>query len=163
MIIRHASSNDLKAIAFVESECFPAAEAATEEEFADRLKYYAGHFWLMFDSEKLISFVDGLVTNEADLTDEMYENAEMHDENGEWQMIFGVNTLPSYRGKGYAGELIRIAINEARQQGRKGVVLTCKNAMVPYYTKFGFINEGRTDKSSHGNAEWNQMRLVFEI
>lgn len=37
---------------------------------------------------------------EADLTDDMYKNAQLHDENGEWQMIFGVNTLPSYRRHG---------------------------------------------------------------
>ena len=27
---------------------------------------------------------------EADLTDEMYEKAAMHNEDGAWQMIFGV-------------------------------------------------------------------------
>ncbi len=71
--------------------------AATIEEFSDRIRYYGNHFWLMSDREKLIAFVDGFVTNEPDLTDEMYEKASMHDENGAWQMIFGVNTIPSYR------------------------------------------------------------------
>ena len=51
-------------------------------------------------------FADGFVTDELDLTDEMYTNAAMHDENGAWQMIFGVNTLPDYRKHGYAGKLI---------------------------------------------------------
>ena len=51
-------------------------------------------------------FVDGFVTDELDLTDEMYTNAAMHDENGAWQMIFGVNILPDYRKHGYAGKLI---------------------------------------------------------
>ncbi len=36
-------------------------------------------------------FVDGFVTDEPDLTDEMYENAAMHNENGTWQMIFLVS------------------------------------------------------------------------
>lgn len=27
--------------------------------------------------------------DEADITDEMYERAEMHDEHGAWQMSFG--------------------------------------------------------------------------
>ena len=30
---------------------------------------------------------------EADLTDEMYEKACLHDEKGAWQMIFGVKML----------------------------------------------------------------------
>lgn len=52
-----------------------------------------------------MSFVDGMVTDERDLTDAMYAQAAMHDEKGAWQMIFGVNTLPSCRRHGYAGKL----------------------------------------------------------
>ena len=43
--------SDLKEIARVEAECFPAAEAATEEEFEKRLTFYKDHFWLMFEEE----------------------------------------------------------------------------------------------------------------
>lgn len=160
MLIRNATQEDLDAISQVEAECFPPAEAATKEEFAKRLAYYGSHFWLMFDGDKLIAFVDGFVTDEADLTDEMYEKAEMHRENGDWQMIFGVNTIPAYRKKGYAGELIKRAIADAREHGRKGLVLTCKDRLIPYYAKFGFVNEG-VSESVHGNVVWNQMRLTF--
>ncbi len=161
MIIRTATMDDLEEIAAVEAECFPASEAADIEEFSDRLRYYGNHFWLMFDREKLIAFVDGFVTNEPDLTDEMYEKAGMHDENGDWQMIFGVNTIPSHRRRSFAGQLIQCAIDTARAQGRKGLVLTCKDRLVPYYAKFGFQNEGVSEKSTHGNVTWNQMRLTF--
>ncbi len=161
MDIRYATIEDIKAITAVETECFPPAEAAIEKEFIERVRYYGNHFWLMFEQEKLIAFVDGFVTDEPDLTDEMYENASMHNENGAWQMIFGVNTLPTYRKYGYAGKLIRRAIEDAKQQGRKGLVLTCKDKLVPYYAKFGFQDEGVTDKSTHGNVVWHQMRLTF--
>ena len=161
MIIRKATMNDLDAISEVESECFPAAEAATKEEFRERLESYADHFLLMFDGEKLAAFIDGFVTDEPDLTDEMYENAAMHNESGKWQMIFGVNTLPEYRRRGLAGTLIREMIAEAKRQGRDGLVLTCKDRLVHYYAKFGFLNEGVSEKSTHGGAVWNQMRLTF--
>ena len=160
MLIRTATMKDLEAVAAVEAECFPPAEAATKEAFAKRLEYYGNHFWLMYDGDKLISFVDGFVTDEADLTDEMYEKAELHNEHGAWQMIFGVNTVPSYRKRGCAGELIKRAISDAKAQGRKGLVLTCKDRLIPYYAKFGFVNEG-VSESVHGNAVWNQMRLTF--
>lgn len=160
MLIRTAVKEDIDDITSVESECFPKAEAATKEEFEERLKYYSSHFWLMFDDDKLIAFVDGMVTDCKDLTDEMYEKAEMHDENGSWQMIFGVNTIPDYRRKGYAAQLIERAIADAKKQGRKGLVLTCKDELTAYYSKFGFINEG-VSKSVHGNVKWNQMRLTF--
>ena len=61
-------------------------------------------------------------------------------------MIFGVNTLPEYRKRGYAGELIRRAIADARQQGRKGLVLTCKDRLLAYYAKFGFVDEGVSEE-----------------
>lgn len=161
--IRYATMADLDDIASVESECFPVLEAATKEEFEQRIKYYGNHFWLMFDDDKLIAFVDGFVTDEADLTDDMYENASMHNENGAWQMIFGVNTLPEYRRCGYAKELIKKAILDAGKQNRKGLVLTCKESLVPYYSRFGFVDEGITDKSTHGNVLWHQMRLDFKL
>ena len=161
-IIRTAASADKDIIAAVEAECFPPAEAATAEQFSDRLKHYADHFLLMFEDDRLIAFVDGFVTNGRDLTDEMYENAVMHDENGKWQMLFGVNTIPAYRRQGCAGELIERFIAIAKEQGRMGVVLTCKDRLIRYYEKFGFVNEGLTAKSTHGGAEWYQMRLTFE-
>ena len=161
MDIRYATADDIAAIASVEAECFPASEAATEKEFSERVRYYGNHFWLMHDGGKLIAFVDGFVTDELDLTDEMYEDAAMHNENGAWQMIFGVNTLPGYRKHGYAGELIRCAIKDAKQQGRRGLVLTCKEKLIQYYAEFGFVDEGISDKSTHGNAVWHQMRLSF--
>lgn len=161
MNIKYATNEDIAEIAAVEAECFPPAEAATEKEFVERVKYYGNHFWLMYEAGKLIALLGGFVTDESDLTDEMYKNATMHDENGAWQMIFGVNTLPDYRKHGYAGKLICRAIDEARQQGRKGLVLTCKEKLVPYYAKFGFSDEGVSDKSTHGNVVWHQMRLFF--
>ena len=160
MEIRKGTLKDLEAIAAVEAACFPAAEAATAEEFAGRLQQYGDHFWLLWEGERLLAFVDGFCTDWPDLTDEMYADASLHRENGAWQMIFGVNTIPTCRKKGYAGMLLQCAISDARAQGRKGLVLTCKEALVHYYAKFGFVNEG-VSGSTHGGVVWYQMRLKF--
>ena len=160
MNIRTATLNDLDAVTAVEAACFPAAEAASKEEFAERLRYYGSHFWLMLDGEKLIGFVDGMVTDKADLSDDLYAQASLHDENGAWQMIFGVNTLPEYRRRGVAAALLERAIADAKAQGRKGLVLTCKDKLVHYYAKFGFVSEG-VSESTHGGVVWYQMRLTF--
>ena len=160
MEIRTATFKDLDAVSAVEAACFPAAEAATPAEFAERLRHYGSHFWLMFDSEKLIGFVDGMVTDKADLSDDLYAQASLHNENGAWQMIFGVNTLPEYRRQGVAAALLERAIADAKAQGRKGLVLTCKDKLVHYYAKFGFVSEG-VSESTHGGVVWYQMRLAF--
>lgn len=158
--IRTATPADLDAVSAVEQTCFPPAEAASREAFESRLKYYGNHFWLLFEGQTLVSFVDGFVTDAPNLTDEMYDDAAGHNESGAWQMIFGVNTIPGHRGKGCAGMLIRRAIADARNQGRLGLVLTCKEKLLHYYAAFGFVDEGVCD-STHGGAVWHQMRLTF--
>lgn len=171
MRIRHATLDDAAAIALVEAACFPAAEAADEREVRARLAVYPNHFWLMVDTAadaagaavrdgRLVAFVNGFVTDEADLTDEMYEDASMHDEHGAWQMIFGVDTAPEYRHHGYASMLLRAAIEDARTAGRAGLVLTCKDRLIGFYERLGFVNEG-VSGSTHGDVTWYQMRLRY--
>ena len=161
MNIRTASMADLAAVAAVEGACFPAAEAATEKDFAARLAVYPNHFWLLEEDDgTLVSFVNGLVTDEPLLRDEMYADASLHNEHGAWQMVFGVNTLPQYRRQGLAGQVLERVIADARAQGRKGCVLTCKDKLIHYYEKFGFQNEG-VSASTHGGVVWYDMRLTF--
>lgn len=160
MNIRMATIEDLKAITDVESRCFPAAEAASENDFKKRLTVYPNHFWLLEDDGRLVGFVNGMVTNESILCDKMYEDASLHNENGQWQMIFGVNTIPEYRRQGCAEKIINKVISDAKVQGRKGLVLTCKEKLIHYYAKFGFKNEGISE-STHGGAVWYDMRLTF--
>ena len=160
MHIRTATMADLAAVTAVEAACFPAAEAATEKDFVNRLAVYPNHFWLLEDDGTLISFVNGLVTDEPILRDEMYADASFHNEQGAWQMIFGVNTLPDYRKRGLAGQVLERVIADAKAQGRKGCVLTCKDKLIHYYEKFGFQNEG-VSESVHGGVVWYDMRLTF--
>lgn len=150
----------LDKICYAEAQCFPEGEAAVKEAFKKRLEIYPNYFLLMFDGEKLAGFINGMVTDEYHLKDEMYENAELHNERGKWQMIFGVDTVPEYRRQGIAGKLIKKFIEKAKEEGRKGVVLTCKKELISYYSKFGFVNEG-ISKSVHGGAVWYEMRIVF--
>lgn len=160
MIIRNATIDDLDELFEIEQKCFPQNEAAKKEEIEERLNIYPNHFLLLVEDEKVVSFINGFATNKRDLTDEMYENATLHDETGKWQMIFGVNTLPEYRKNGYAGTLIEKVIENARKENRSGIVLTCKEHLVSFYSKFGFADEGISE-SEHGGEIWNQMRLKF--
>ena len=107
-----------------------------------------------------MSFVNGMATDTPHLEDEMYENASLHNEKGAWQMIFGVDTHPDFRKKGYAGQALMAMIEDARKAGRKGLVLTCKDRLVHYYARFGFVDEGISD-SEHGGVVWHEMRLTF--
>lgn len=160
MIIRTAASRDLDAITQVEALCFPPAEAADRESIRRRLSAFPDRFWLLWEGETLVSFVNGMLTQEPDLADEMYENTSLHDQDGGWQMIFGVDTIPAYRRQGRAETLLHYVIEQCRREHRKGIVLTCKEHLLHYYAKFGFQNEG-ISQSVHGNVQWYQMRLTF--
>ena len=160
MHIRTATMDDLDAVTAVEAAGFPAAEAATRDEFAARLAVYPNHFWLLEEDGRLVSFINGLVSDEPTIRDEMFADAAFHNEHGAWQMVFGVNTLPEYRRRGLAGEVMRQVIADARSQGRKGCVLTCKDRLVHYYETFGYRSEG-VSASTHGGAVWYDMRLTF--
>ena len=162
VILRKAGIADADELALIESTCFPPEQAAGREQFVGRLKTYPEHFLLLCnDDGKIVSFIDGFVTDTPDLTDEMYADHSLHNENGAWQMIFGLNTLPQHRRRGYAGRLLNELISQARSQGRRGAVLTCKEILIPYYEKFGFINEGVSEGSVIGGVKWYQMRRSF--
>lgn len=162
--IRHAAMADLDAIAAVEAASFPPAEACSRASFERRLAAYPDHFWLLEvatpEGPVLASIVNGLVTEQPDLLDAMYDDATMHDPLGAWQMIFGVATAPEFRRRGFAGLLLERAIADAREQGRAGLVLTCKERLLPYYARFGFADEG-VSSSEHGGVSWHQMRLTL--
>ncbi|MGN1410116.1 MAG: GNAT family N-acetyltransferase [Eubacteriales bacterium] len=160
MTIRHAKYSDLDSLSEIEAASYPAAEGASRESISDRLLTFPSHFWLMCEGEKILGFINGMTTDLPDLSDEMYENAGMHDENGRWQMIFSVVTSPEYRGRGVASRLMEQVISDVRGQKRLGIVLTCKEKLIPFYSRFGFASEGLSS-SVHGNAQWYQMRLKF--
>lgn len=160
MEIRKATLSDLDALAALEAECFPAAEAASRASLEKRLQVFADRFWLLTEGDTLVSFVNGMVTSEKDLRDEMYDDAALHDPAGDWQMIFGVDTRPVFQRQGCAGKTLQRAIDDCRREGKKGLVLTCKDRLVHYYAKFGFVSEG-ISQSEHGGVVWYQMRLTF--
>ncbi len=160
MNIRHATMADLKAITEVEAQCFPPAEAADEAAIARRLAVFPDRYWLLEEGDTLVGFVNGMATDLPDLCDEMYENAAMHEPEGAWQMIFGLDTIPARRRQGCAAQLLNRCIEDSRARSCKGLVLTCKDHLVHYYAKFGFVSEG-VSGSTHGGVQWFQMRLTF--
>lgn len=161
MTIRAAQSQDLQAIAALEAACFPPAEAATPQSLEQRLKVFADHFLLLLNEEgELVGFINGMVTDLPDLEDCMYEQAELHNEQGAWQMIFGLDVREQDRCRGYGARLVRAMTEHARSQGRRGLVLTCKEHRLAYYSSLGFVDEGFCG-SVHGGVCWHQMRLIF--
>jgi ATP-binding cassette subfamily B protein len=163
MKLTHARPEDAGQLADLESRCFPECEAASGKQIEERIGMYGNHFVLLKDDDdRIVAYADGMVSNVGDLFDTMYEDAFLHKEDGRWQMIFGVGTDPAYRHQGLAGKVMHQMIQEAKEQNRYGLVLTCKDELVPFYSSFGFEDEGISSSSNHGGVKWHQMRLSLK-
>ncbi len=158
--IRTAAMSDLDAVSQIEAECFPAAEAASREALQARISSFPAHFFVLLLEGQIVGFINGMVTDSPTIADEMFADAGLHQETGSWQSVFGLDVLPQYRHRGYAAKLIEHLIAHARQQGRRGVILTCKEKLIGYYQRFGFVDQG-ISASQHGGVVWHDMTLRF--
>ena len=161
--IRKATYEDLVQIGHIEETCFPTAEAASYESFLHRYQVFPESFFVACDNNNpstIVGFINGCVTNEQTIRDEMYDNSKLHDPNGAYQAVFGLCVLPTFQKQGIASKLMNILIEDARSKNRKGLILTCKERLIPYYEKFGYVNHG-ISASIHGNVVWYDMRLDF--
>ena len=158
MSIRTATIEDLNTISEIENLCFSAEEAASLETLEKRLKTFPHHFFVLEENGKIVGFINGMVTDNDVIIDEMFKNTSLHDDNGKWQSVFGLAVSPDFQKKGYAGQLIDHIIAVSKQQNQKGVVLTCKAKLVPYYKKFGFYDAGISN-SVYAGLVWHDMRI----
>ena len=159
--IRKAELQDLAALKIIEDTCFPEAEAATLESLSERLHLFPESFLVAEAEGVLVGFVNGAVIDEPIIRDAHYHDAALHNPEGAYQSVFGLDVVPAFRRKGIAEKLLTALIEAARQAGRKGLTLCCKEEKIPYYEKFGLVNSGRSS-STHGNAVWYDMILHFE-
>lgn len=160
MDIRLAKKEDLEKIIEIEQVCFPIEEAAKAEDLKERFEVFGDCFMVAISHQEIIGFINGCTTDLPLLPDELYHNPLLHMPNGKYQTVFGLDVLPSYRGQAVAEKLLNSFIELAKQRGKKGIVLTCKDHLIHYYQRFGFVHMG-VSSSSHGGAIWNDMVLEF--
>lgn len=159
--IRKVRQEDLPAVARIESICFPKAEAASLSAFEKRWHAFPECFFAAESDGMLIGFINGCCTDEMVIRDEMFEDSTLHKKDGCFQSIFGLDVLPEHQHKGVAAALMKHLIADAKKKGRKGLILTCKEHLIPFYEKFGYQNRG-ISASTHGGAVWYDMILVIE-
>lgn len=160
MPIRHAVKEDLDTLARIEAASYPPEEGATREQLEGRIAAFGERFWILEEDDAVKGFVNGFVTPEENLTDEMYADPGMHTPEAPWQMIFSVVTDVPYLRQGVATRIMERVVADCRAEGKKGIVLTCKERLIPFYARFGFVDEG-VSSSEHGGVVWHQMRLRY--
>ena len=161
MEIRQAELKDIPAINEIDAACFDAAVASDDALVRGRINHYANHFWVVCEGEKVAGYINGFCTDKENLEDEMLVRPELHEETGAWQMLFGLAVDPVFQCRGFASALLQQACGDARLHGRKGLVLTCKDRMVPYYQRVGYVDEGFSVYAT-ADGPWHLMRLRLE-
>lgn len=155
-----AEPGDADELIALEGWLFPKEEAATPESIRARIRAFPKHFWLLKLDGAIASYVDGALAYERDLIDPMYSDISFHHEDGRWQMLFGVGCARAFQRQGLASQLLRHVVEDCRARGYAGVVLACHEALIPFYSRFGFKDEG-LGASVHGGSAWHQMRIAF--
>ena len=160
LVIREIKLIDLDRIAKIEAMCFPETEAATRNSFKARILAFPECFLVAEADGLLIGFINGCITNSPVIYDELFTTTVHHIPSGKNLTIFGLDVIAEYRRQGIAAQFMNAYTQLAKDQGRKCVILTCKDRLIHYYQSFGYVNNG-ISKSTHGGSEWFDMTLVL--
>ena len=142
----------------IEQICFPPNEACSEKHMKERIAAAPELFLVAVDKEsgKVAGFLNGLSTDEESFRDEFFTDVTLYNPEGKNVMLLGLDLLPEYRGQGLAREIVYEYMRREQAKGRKALLLTCLDAKVEMYQKFGFVDEGIAN-STWGGEEWHEM------
>lgn len=161
LTIRHTHAGEVSALAAIEKECFPPAEAAGEKTLTARFAQFPFCFLTAEKDGVPVGFINGMTTNRRTICDKMFADPVLYEPDGAYLAVFGLNVLPEHRRQGIAAALVNAFIAQARGENRTGVILTCKEHLIHYYETFGFRFLG-VSASVHGGAVWYDMLLPLQ-
>ena len=158
LIIRNVTMDDLTACHTIEANCFPAPEAAWTTSLRTRIEEYPEGFLVAELNGRVVGQVNSGSTHKDDISDEEFKQLIGHDPDGRHIVIFSLSVHPQYQRRGIADRLMSEFISQAREMGKDSVKLLCKDTLIPYYARLGFLDDGLS-ASTHGGAAWHAMTL----
>ncbi len=156
MIIRQVELKDVEYCAAIEEACFEPSEAASLEKIKVRAELFPHGFIVGELDGKIVGMINSGATAKSDITDEALKAMSSHDPEGRNLVIFSIAVAPDHQGKGHSRSLVEAFFERAKAQGRKQILLICKDHLVNYYEHFEFQYGGKS-KSTHGGFEWHEM------
>ena len=160
IIIRHVLPNDLEECLLVETSGFPPEEAATRETLKLRIEAFPEGFLVAQTDGRIVGILNSASTDKDDISDEELKQLIGHDPHGKNLVVFALAVLPEFQKRGIASQLMSRFVQAARERKKENVFLMCKRHLIAYYEKMGFTHVGLS-RSTHGGAEWHEMRLVL--
>ena len=146
----------------LEEICFPPGQRISRDVILTRADKYPDQFLVAEDTKatdhKIAGFIAGVATEGGFFSDDLFTDPEIHDPSGSTVMISGLEVRPEYRHMGLATKLMEKFIDRERRRGRKRIVLTCLENLVPFYENMGYRKIGLS-KSTFGGAAWYEMDM----
>jgi ribosomal protein S18 acetylase RimI-like enzyme len=159
--IRNVQIADLPELAAIENSCFTKEEAATEEAFKKRIQFISDSFFVAEEEGVIKGLVNGPVIENEFITDDLFDEIKKNPASGGHQSILGLAVKPGYQGEGIASMLLAHLENEARLKERMSITLTCKEELISFYERAGYLNAGMSD-SQHGGVVWYNMNKKLQ-
>ena len=88
---------DLDTVTKIEAACFPPAEAAKRETMARRIAAFPHSFLIAELEGAPAGLINGCVTSQQTITDDLFADASLHNPDGAYQSVFGLCVLPDAR------------------------------------------------------------------
>jgi len=161
IILKNVQATDLEQLLLIENEGFPVEEAATKEAFEERIQLISDTFIVAKKKGEIVGYINGPIINQPYITDDLFEKIKRNPNRGGYQSILGLAVSKQARNRGIAKMLIEKMEELVKEDERKGITLTCKQELVSFYEKCGFINHGLSE-SQHGGVCWYNMVKVRE-
>ncbi len=154
--LRQVTPADLDRCVAIEHAVFLPSEAATREQIAVRIEQFPEGFLVAEAEVGVVGLINTGITAKDDLADEALKSLIGHDLQGGNVVVLSLAVLPEWQGRGIARNLLDAVIAAAHRQHKYAVLLLCKQQLVGFYERLGFVNRGLSS-SSHGGFSWHQM------
>ncbi len=159
--LRNVQSIDLEPLLFIENEGFSKEEAATKEAFVERIQLIPDTFIVAVREGELIGYINGPIISQPYITDDLFGRIKKNPATGGFQSVLGLAVSKHVRNQGIAKILIDKMEELVVENQREGITLTCKQELVTFYERLGFVNHGVSD-SQHGGVRWYNMVKLIE-
>ncbi|KAK2187415.1 hypothetical protein NP493_166g03031 [Ridgeia piscesae] len=142
--IRILRSDDIEQAYMLETEGYPADEAASYEQLVYRQREAPQLFLGYFEGSKLIGYVCCTKYPGPHLTE---QSMKVHDPSADSVCIHSVCVAGDKRRQGVALKTLTCLVQHVRktQNGIHRILLICKAYLIPLYTRAGFTLVGESN------------------
>lgn len=142
----------------LELVCYTPDAAASLAAFHLRKELFPDYFLIALNNKNIVGIVNGIRTNEAELSNEALKQTGDFDKDGNYLCILTVAIDPLFRGQNIGYKLMSQIIQQAWHDKLHAIVLMCEEHLIHFYEKSGF-HYVKLSSSIHGGIVWHEMRL----